>query len=76
VEGDVLVELENSVERRLAQQRDESSADREEDDADVDVKNQRGRTRNDESEAKVTTRGFETFFLGVMDAGEREDEGV
>lgn len=76
VEGDVLVELENSVERRLAQQRDEGSADGEEDDADVDVKNQRGRTCNDESEAKVSTRGFETFFLRVMDAGEGEDEGV
>jgi hypothetical protein len=70
VEGDVLVELENSVERRLAQERDEGSADGEEDNADVDMKNQRSRTRNDESEAEVSTRGFETFFLGVMDAGE------
>lgn len=76
VEGDVLVELDNPVQGRLAEQRDEGSAHGEEDDGDVDVEHQRGGPRNDKGEAEVVARGLQAVLHGVVDAGEGEDEGV
>jgi len=46
VEGDVLVELDDPVQGRLAGQRDERSADGEQDEGDVDVEHQGGRSGN------------------------------
>lgn len=56
VEGDVLVELDNAVQRGSAQQRDEVPADGEEDEGNVEVEDQGSRTRDDESHTKLSAR--------------------
>lgn len=76
VEGDVLVELDDAVERSLSKERDEGSADGEEDDADIDVEDQSGRSSNDEGEAKGGSRCRQAVLETVVDAGKGKDEGM
>lgn len=76
VEGDVLVELDNAVQGSLSEQRDEGSADGEENDADVDVEDQRRGSSNDECEAKDASSCRQAVFEAVVNASKGENQGV
>ena len=73
VEGDVLVELDDAVERRLSGQRDESPADGEEDEGDVDMKNQGGRTGYRKRRAERVSCYLEVVLDCEVYEGEAED---
>lgn len=76
VEGDILVELDDSVERRLSSQGDERSANREKNEGDIDVENQSGRTRDHESRPKGISSYLQVFLDGKVDEAEREQNSV
>lgn len=76
VEGDVLVELDNAVQGRLSEQRNQGSANGEENDADIDVEDQRRGSGNDECEAKDASGLRQAVFEAVVNASKAEDQGV
>lgn len=76
VESDVLVELDNAVERRLAQEGDEGAADGEEDDADVDMEDKGGRTGDGKGESEGIAGALERVLEAVVDAAKGEDEAM
>lgn len=76
VKGDVLVKLDDAVEGRLPQQRDERAAHGEQHDADVDVQHQRRGAGHGKGEAKDVARARERILEAVVDAAKGKDEAV
>jgi len=76
VEGDILVELDNSVEGRLSGQRDERSADGEKNEGDIDVENQSGRARDHKSRPKNASSYLQVFLDRKIDEAKSEQNGV
>jgi len=58
MEGDVFIELDDAVQRRLASQRDECAANGEEDERDINVKDKGCRTGNHEGRAEGISRNL------------------
>lgn len=76
VKGDVLVELDDSVKRCAAQKRNQGSANWEENEGDIYVKNESRRTRRHESEAKGIVGALERLLQSVVNAAKGKDEAM
>ena len=76
VEGDVLVELDDTVERRAPKQRNERTADGEENHSHIDMKHQSRSSRYGKCEAKCLLRALQALLLGIVHAAESEHQPV
>lgn len=76
VEGDVLVELDNTIQGSLSEERDQGSADGEENDADIDVEDQGRGSGNNECEAKDASGSRQAVFDAIVNASKSENQGV
>lgn len=76
MERDILVELNDAVQRCPASERDECPANREENQSDIDVQNQRRRASYYESRAKGVARYLQVVLERIVDACEGENEPV
>lgn len=76
VEGDVLVKLDDAVQRRLPGDRDEGPADGEENQGDIDMEDERRGPGDHVCWPECVARGLETVLDRVVDETEGEHESV